>query len=85
MYSILSIYVVILEPVALTTLEIHLGERVLVVSGSIFSKTLMFGRTPFSVSAFIHLIKETPYRGLRWITGRRNGLKRLVWSNIYPR
>ena len=44
----------------------------------------MFGPAQFSVYAFARSIEETPFRGLRWIASRKNGLKRLVRSNIYP-
>ena len=49
-------------------------------------KNAMFGPTQFSVYiCFARSIKEMPFGGLRWITGRKNGLNRLVRSNIYRR
>ena len=36
------------------------------------------------IYAFARSIEEMPFRGLRWIAVRKNGLKRLVRSIIYP-
>ena len=58
-YSISSTYEVILEWIALTMLELQLGERAL-VSGSRFSKMRL---NPFSVYTFAHSIEETPFHG----------------------
>ena len=47
-------------------------------------KNAMFGPAQFSVYAFARSIEEAPFRGLRWIAGRKNSLKRLVRSNTCP-
>ena len=46
-------------------------------------KNAMFGPAQFYVYVFAHSIEEMLFRGLRWIAGRKNGLKTLVRSNIY--
>ena len=84
MYIISSTYIVILELITLTTLEIWQGERAL-LSGSRFSKTQCLGQPNFSVYTFARSIEEMSFRRLRWITGRKNDLKWLVRSNIYPK
>ena len=82
MNSISSTYVVIVEPIAHITLEIWRESCTSIRIESL--KNAMFGPAQFSVYVFTHSIEETPFRGLRWITGRKNSLKRLVRSNINP-
>ena len=42
----------------------------------------MFGPAQFSLNAFARSIEETPFRGVRWTTGNKNGLKRFVRSHV---
>ena len=77
MYNISSTCIVILETIALTTLEIQQGERA-PVSGSRFSNHDVWAHPIFHI-CFCPLHQRDT---VLWVeTGRKNGLTRLVRSN----